>query len=145
MTETLQQKCHFCHQVAQFARRNATDRRNEEEKELWRKWKTVSKLLYYRITCPDSATLGNYHLGLLGETAIQPIANHLDVPLSAEIEQLEVFLLETAVFLQPSTGERMRVDCQTTAQRWANQTGPWPSSRCPGLCPAQQQQRSADV
>ncbi len=69
------------------------------------------KAALYRITCPDSATLGNYHLGLLAETAVQPIANHLAVcPLcTREIEQLEVFLLETAASLQPSTGERIKV------------------------------------
>lgn len=69
------------------------------------------KAALYRITCPDSATLGNYHLGLLAETAAQHVSDHLAIcPLcTREIEQLEAFLVETAVSLQPSTGDRIKV------------------------------------
>ena len=69
------------------------------------------KAALYRITCPDSATLGNYHLGLLSETAAHQVSNHLAVcPLcTRDIAQLEAFLAETAVSLQPSTGERIKV------------------------------------
>ena len=69
------------------------------------------KAALYRITCPDSATIGNYHLGLLAETAAQQVSHHLAMcPLcTREIAQLEAFLAETAVSLQPSTGERIKV------------------------------------
>ncbi len=69
------------------------------------------KAALYRISCPDSATLGNYHLGLLAETAAQPIAAHVAIcPLcTQEIAQLEMFMVETAVSLQPSTAERIKV------------------------------------
>jgi hypothetical protein len=69
------------------------------------------KAALYRITCPDGATLGNYHLGLLAETAAQHVSHHLAIcPLcTRELAQLEAFLAETAVSLQPSTGERIKV------------------------------------
>lgn len=69
------------------------------------------KAALYRISCPDSATLGNFHLGLLAETAAQPIADHLAIcPLcTRDIAQLEEFLAETAVSLQPSTAARIKV------------------------------------
>lgn len=64
-----------------------------------------------RITCPDGATLGNYHLGLLSAEAAAPIQQHLSIcPLcQQELEQLETFMAETAVSLQPSTAERIKV------------------------------------
>ncbi len=69
------------------------------------------KAALYRITCPDSATLGNFHLGLLPEAAATQISDHLAIcpHCVREIEQLEVFLAETAVSLQPSTVERIKV------------------------------------
>ena len=69
------------------------------------------KAALYRITCPDSATLGNFHLGLLPEDAATQISDHLAVcpHCVREIEQLEVFLAETAVSLQPSTAERIKI------------------------------------
>lgn len=69
------------------------------------------KAALYRITCPDSATLGNFHLGLLPEEATTQISNHLAIcpHCVQEIEQLEAFLLETAVSPQPSTAERIKV------------------------------------
>lgn len=69
------------------------------------------KAALYRISCPDSATLGNFHLGLLPETAAHSIADHLAIcPLcTQEIAQLEMFLAETAVSLQPSTAERIKI------------------------------------
>ena len=69
------------------------------------------KAALYRITCPDSATLGNFHLGLLPEDVATQISDHLAIcpHCVREIEQLEVFLAETAVSLQPSTVERIKV------------------------------------
>ena len=69
------------------------------------------KAALYRITCPDSATLGNFHLGLLPEDGATQISDHLAIcpHCVREIEQLEVFLAETAVSLQPSTVERIKV------------------------------------
>ncbi len=69
------------------------------------------KAALYRITCPDSATLGNFHLGLLPEDAATKISAHLTgcPHCTREVEQLEAFLAETAVSLQPSTTERIRV------------------------------------
>lgn len=69
------------------------------------------KAALYRITCPDSATLGNYHLGLLPEKAATQVADHVKIcpHCVQEIKQLEVFLAETAVSLQPSTVERIKV------------------------------------
>lgn len=69
------------------------------------------KAALYRITCPDSATLGNFHLGLLPEDAVTKISKHLsDCPhCTREVQQLEAFLAETAVSLQPSTAERIKV------------------------------------
>ncbi|MCA9944127.1 MAG: carboxypeptidase regulatory-like domain-containing protein [Ardenticatenaceae bacterium] len=69
------------------------------------------KAALYRITCPDSATLGNFYLGLLPEDAVNTISQHLsDCPhCTREIKQLEAFLAETAVSLQPSTAERIKI------------------------------------
>lgn len=69
------------------------------------------KAALYRITCPDSATLGNFHLGLLPEAAATEIADHVAIcpHCVRELEQLEAFLAETAVSLQPSTVERIKV------------------------------------
>lgn len=69
------------------------------------------KAALYRITCPDSATLGNFHLGLLPDEAAAPITKHLTIcpHCTQEIAQLEAFLAETAVSLQPSTAERIKV------------------------------------
>jgi hypothetical protein len=69
------------------------------------------KAALYRITCPDSATLGNFHLGLLPEDAAKQIADHVAIcpHCVREIKQLELFLAETAVSLQPSTAERIKV------------------------------------
>lgn len=69
------------------------------------------KAALYRITCPDSATLGNFHLGLLPDEAAAPITKHLTIcpHCTQEIAQLEAFLAETAVSLQPSAAERIKV------------------------------------
>ncbi|MAU01689.1 MAG: hypothetical protein CL608_31510 [Anaerolineaceae bacterium] len=69
------------------------------------------KAALYRITCPDSATLGNFHLGLLPEDAAKLIADHVAIcpHCIREINQLEAFLAETAVSLEPSTVERIKV------------------------------------
>ena len=69
------------------------------------------KAALYRITCPDSATLGNFHLGLLSEDAATEISLHLvKCPhCTRELQQLEAFLAETAVSLQPSTAERIKI------------------------------------
>ncbi len=69
------------------------------------------KAALYRITCPDSATLGSFHLGLLPEEAAKEIADHVAIcpHCVREVEQLELFLAETAVFPQPSTVERIKV------------------------------------
>lgn len=69
------------------------------------------KAALYRITCPDSATLGNFHLGLLPDEAAAPITKHLTIcpHCTQEIAQLEAFLAETAVSHQPSTAERIKV------------------------------------
>lgn len=69
------------------------------------------KAALYRITCPDSATLGNFHLGLLPEDAATKISTHLtNCPhCTQEVEQLEAFLAETAVSLEPSTVERIKI------------------------------------
>lgn len=65
----------------------------------------------YRIICPDSATLGNFHLGLLPQVDQENIAAHLQKcpHCSLEIKQLERFLAETAVSLQPTATERIKV------------------------------------
>lgn len=69
------------------------------------------KAALYRITCPDSAALGNYHLGLLPDEAAASIAKHVAIcpHCTQEIAQLEAFLVETAVSLQPTTTERIKV------------------------------------
>lgn len=65
----------------------------------------------YRITCPDSATLGNFYLGLLGQDEAAMIANHLGIcpHCSEEVSQLEAFLAETAVSLEASPVDRIKV------------------------------------
>ena len=81
------------------------------------------KAALYRITCPDSATLGNFHLSLLPPGDQENIAAHLkSCPYcSLEIEQLERFLAETAVSLQPTTTERIKVwIAKRLPYRWAD-------------------------
>lgn len=69
------------------------------------------KAALYRITCPDSATLGNFHLGLLSDEAAAPIKKHLAIcpHCPQEIAQLEAFMAETAVSPEPSTVERIKI------------------------------------
>jgi len=69
------------------------------------------KAALFRITCPDSAALGNYHLGLLAEGKVATIADHLTIcpHCTQEVSQLEAFLVETAVSLEPSTADRIKV------------------------------------
>jgi hypothetical protein len=69
------------------------------------------KAALYRITCPDSATLGNFYLGLLPEDAATKISTHLThcPHCTQEVEQLEAFLAETAVSLESSTVERIKI------------------------------------
>lgn len=69
------------------------------------------KAALFRITCPDSASLGNYYLGLLPEEDRASISVHLaSCPhCTLEMNQLEAFLAETAVSLQPSTVERIKI------------------------------------
>ncbi|MEZ4594408.1 MAG: hypothetical protein R3D55_25180 [Chloroflexota bacterium] len=69
------------------------------------------KAALYRITCPDGAALGNYHLGLLPDEAAATIAQHVATcpHCTHEIAQLEAFLGETAVSLQPATSQRIKV------------------------------------
>ncbi len=69
------------------------------------------KAALYRITCPDSATLGNFHLGLLAQDEAVMIANHLDIcpHCTEEVSQLELFLAETAVSLEVSTSDRIKI------------------------------------
>ncbi|MCP4419047.1 MAG: hypothetical protein GY805_20720 [Chloroflexi bacterium] len=65
----------------------------------------------YRITCPDSATLGNFHLELLAKDETVAIADHLAIcpHCMQEVNQLEMFLAETAVLLEASTGDRIKI------------------------------------
>jgi hypothetical protein len=69
------------------------------------------KAALYRITCPDSATLGNFHLELLAKDETAKIADHLAIcpHCTQELSQLEVFLAETAVSLQSSTVDRIKI------------------------------------
>ena len=69
------------------------------------------KAALYRISCPDSATLGNFHLGLLPDSQATTLSAHLAVcpHCSQEVSHLEAFLAETAVSLEPSTAEKIKV------------------------------------
>ena len=69
------------------------------------------KAALYRITCPDSATLGNFHLGLLPGNEATTISAHLAIcpHCTQEVSQLEVFLAETAASLEPTPAERIKV------------------------------------
>lgn len=69
------------------------------------------KAALHRITCPDSAALGNLHLGLLPEAAATAILAHLAIcpHCTREVELLTAFLAETAVSPQPSTVERIKI------------------------------------
>jgi hypothetical protein len=68
------------------------------------------KAALYRITCPDGATLGNFHLGLLPETMAAAISTHLAIcpHCTQEVAQLELFLAETAVS-SPTTADRIKI------------------------------------
>ena len=69
------------------------------------------KAALYRITCPDSATLGNFYLGLLPKDKASVLSAHLAVcpHCMQEVSQLEAFLLETAVSPEPTPAERIKV------------------------------------
>ena len=69
------------------------------------------KAALYRITCPDSATLGNFHLGLLPGNEATTISAHLAIcpHCTLEVGQLEAFLAETAASLEPTPAERIKV------------------------------------
>ena len=69
------------------------------------------KAALYRITCPDSATLGNFHLGLLSSDKAETIVAHVGLcpHCTAELNQLELFLAETAVSPEPTISQRIKV------------------------------------
>jgi hypothetical protein len=70
------------------------------------------KAVLYRITCPDGATLGNYHLGFLPEAAAAAISTHLAIcpHCTQEVAQLELFLAETAVATpSPTPADRIKI------------------------------------
>jgi hypothetical protein len=69
------------------------------------------KAALFRITCPDSATLGDFHLELLAEGRTATIASHLTTcpHCTQELRQLEMFLAETAVSLEASTVDRIKI------------------------------------
>lgn len=69
------------------------------------------KAALFRTTCPDSATLGNYHLGLLAQDETVTIGDHLTICLhcTRELNQLEMFLAETAVSLEASSVDRIKI------------------------------------
>lgn len=69
------------------------------------------KAALYRITCPDSATLGNFYLGLLPKDKASVLSAHLAVcpHCMQEVSQLEAFLLETTVSPEPTPAERIKV------------------------------------
>ncbi len=70
------------------------------------------KAALYRITCPDGATLGNFHLGLLPEATAAAISTHLAIcpHCTQEVAQLELFLVETAVSNPtPTTADRIKI------------------------------------
>jgi anti-sigma factor RsiW len=65
----------------------------------------------YRVTCPDSLELGEYHLGLLSHERTADVAQHLDdCPLCRdEVAQLTDYLAELAPDLEVSPLERVKV------------------------------------
>ena len=65
----------------------------------------------YRTTCPDSAALGNFYLGLLAEGEAVTITDHLAVcpHCNKELNQLEMFLAETAVSLEASARDKIKI------------------------------------
>jgi anti-sigma factor RsiW len=65
----------------------------------------------YRVTCPDSLELGEYHLGLLSRERMADVAQHLaDCPLCRdEVAQLTDYLAELAPDLEVSPLERVKV------------------------------------
>ena len=65
----------------------------------------------YRITCPDSATLGNFHLNLLPQQETATISAHMAIcpHCTEEINQLKQFLAETAASIEPTAVERIKV------------------------------------
>lgn len=78
--------------------------------------KTLSAL--YRVDCPDTHTLGEYHLGLLATAPAQKVASHLQTcPLCRhELAELNTFLnMQPA----PSLAEKL----QTILARLIPQTG----------------------
>lgn len=67
--------------------------------------------MLYRITCPDSLELGEYHLGLLPSGQRQQISQHLaDCPHCVrELAQLNAFMSESAADLDDTLVERIKV------------------------------------
>lgn len=65
----------------------------------------------YRIACPTSLQLGEYHLGLLADTDTREIARHLkDCPhCSREVSQLKTYMGDLSSDLEFSFAERIKV------------------------------------
>ena len=65
----------------------------------------------YRITCPNSLVLGEYHLGMLSGTERGHISQHLvDCPhCTSELAQLQAFMLDTAHDLEYNLAERLKI------------------------------------
>jgi len=69
------------------------------------------KARLFRISCPDSTELGEYQLKLLPDEQMDTIKTHLaHCPhCTRELTQLQAFLLETAVDLEVSLTERIKI------------------------------------
>lgn len=65
----------------------------------------------YRATCPDTAELGEYHLGMISEPRAAFIEQHLgECPhCSREIAQLDTFLAQVKPDLEYTTAERIKI------------------------------------
>jgi hypothetical protein len=84
----------------------------------------------YRATCPDSIELGEYYLGILGKDRSDLVRLHLaECPhCTLELTQLESFAGETALDLEPTMAERVKV--------WIAQFVPEVADSDPGIEPA---------
>lgn len=67
--------------------------------------------ILYRVTCPDSIELGEYHLGMLSAARRQYISQHLaDCPhCIQELAQLHNFMRDVATDLDYSLVERIKI------------------------------------
>jgi len=87
----------------------------------------ITKILY-RITCPDSIELGEYHLGILPTARRRQISQHLaDCPhCIRELAQLDNFMDDVGADLDYGVVERIRIWVAQKLPSWEGGMGDMP-------------------